>query len=287
MRSKGLPFLQRLPHLSNRRSRFRARHVVQLKEHPMLPACAPIRACCLSSLALPVWEGGRLENLMSTAAPLACRHADGNLVKEALAEHPEAPFFVIVRPRDTAATAGSTPRYDASETADVSSVTSALSQHPSSFVSASLLQPTCTGSPRSAGSSGGACTQVRRRGTRHGVPTGFVNRRTEPHSSARHQRAGSCPSGYPEPLNAASAAGRAGGGGVTAAQHAERLGGLRVARHGAAGLRRRARQQPQGVLPHRCRTTCAHPQLHGPLGQDLRSLAERARPAPHFKACSM
>jgi hypothetical protein len=40
IRLKKLPFLERMPHLTQRRGRFRARHIVRLAEHPMLPEYA-------------------------------------------------------------------------------------------------------------------------------------------------------------------------------------------------------------------------------------------------------
>ena len=158
MRAKGLPFLQRLPHLSHRRARFCARHVACLKEHPMLPACAPPPPQALAARVRLRVSGGR--KAVCTSQQRLCRRAGGHLVKEALAEHPQSPFFVIVRPNQAApATAGSTPRIDGADTADASSMASLLSAHPSSYVSTSLLQTAA--SPRSAASSGDGCPQVR------------------------------------------------------------------------------------------------------------------------------
>ena len=40
IRLKGLPFVQRLPHLTQRRGRFTAASVARRRDHPLLPACA-------------------------------------------------------------------------------------------------------------------------------------------------------------------------------------------------------------------------------------------------------
>lgn len=53
-RMKRLPFIQRMPHLSQRRRRFTAASVVRLRDHPLLPEYAlpaphplcPLPSCC-------------------------------------------------------------------------------------------------------------------------------------------------------------------------------------------------------------------------------------------------
>ena len=62
---KRLPFLQRMPHLNNRRGRFTAASVARLRDHPLLPGCP-----------------------------------SGHLVAEALRDAPLKEWFVVVRPKE-------------------------------------------------------------------------------------------------------------------------------------------------------------------------------------------
>jgi hypothetical protein len=65
IRLKNLPFLQRMPHLTHRRQLFSAASVVRLRDHPLLPECAPHDSCLPTMQSLSGFAGKRRRKLQS------------------------------------------------------------------------------------------------------------------------------------------------------------------------------------------------------------------------------
>jgi hypothetical protein len=133
---KKLPFIRRMPHQSLKRARLTALDIVRMRDHPMLPECAPAMAAWCGSAHIRC--AVRSCTQVVTAMRSFCSKATGRLIQKVLDQNPMKQVFVIVRPMDT--TGQRTPRPGASLADDEEWVTQLATSSYSSLRQAALAR---------------------------------------------------------------------------------------------------------------------------------------------------